>query len=130
MSEHPGNAAATPPLVDVAIITYNHGAYIRSAIESVLNQRLDPPCRLIVGDDCSTDGTREIIRYYADCNPGRIVAVLLDKHVGILTDKRVAIAVLRRCSAPYVALVGQPQAAEAGRVFGEPPRGNCLLPLG
>ena len=48
------------PLVSVKMITYNHAPYIAEAIEGVLRQETDFPIELVVGEDCSTDGTREI----------------------------------------------------------------------
>jgi glycosyltransferase involved in cell wall biosynthesis len=44
------------------MITYNHAAYIRQAVESVLCQRTDFPFEVVIGDDCSTDETPKILR--------------------------------------------------------------------
>ncbi len=47
--------------VEVLILTYNGERYIRSQLESILNQ-LSPSDRVIVSDDGSTDSTVDIIR--------------------------------------------------------------------
>lgn len=47
-------------LVTVVIPSYNHGTYIEDAILSVINQTYSY-IQLIVIDDCSTDGSHEII---------------------------------------------------------------------
>jgi glycosyltransferase involved in cell wall biosynthesis len=47
--------------VSVVMITYNHAAYVRRAVEGVLAQQLDEPFELIIGEDCSADNTREIV---------------------------------------------------------------------
>ena len=51
-------------LVSVKMITYNHAPYIAQAIEGVLQQRTNFPFELVIGEDCSTDGTREIVFEY------------------------------------------------------------------
>ena len=52
------------PKVSVSIITYNHRHYIGRAIESVLKQQVDFAYEIIIRDDCSTDGTQEIVKDY------------------------------------------------------------------
>ena len=51
-------------LVSVRMITYNHAPYIAQAIEKVLQQETEFPFELVIGEDCSTDGTREIVFNY------------------------------------------------------------------
>jgi glycosyltransferase involved in cell wall biosynthesis len=53
------------PLVSVAIPAYKGAAYIAETIESVLAQSLRD-LELIVVDDCSPDGTAEIVAAYHD----------------------------------------------------------------
>ncbi|MCT4645613.1 MAG: glycosyltransferase family 2 protein [Carboxylicivirga sp.] len=53
------------PLVTVAMVTYNSGKYVRTAIESVLESTYQN-FELIISDDCSTDNTWEIINEYND----------------------------------------------------------------
>ena len=60
--------------VDLSIIVpaFNHRKYIRRALESLINQKTDYSYEIIVGDDCSTDGTREIIDEIQRMYPGLI----------------------------------------------------------
>ena len=51
-------------LVSVIMPVYNHEPYIAQAIEGVLMQRTTFRYELIIGEDCSTDKSREIIREY------------------------------------------------------------------
>jgi glycosyltransferase involved in cell wall biosynthesis len=71
------------PLVSVHMITYNHAPYIAQAIECVLAQKTDFPFELIIGEDCSTDGTREIVFDYAKRHPDIIRVITSDKNVGM-----------------------------------------------
>ena len=52
------------PLVSVVMITYNHAPFLTRAIEGVLKQETNFPFELVIGEDCSTDGTREIVLGY------------------------------------------------------------------
>ena len=52
------------PLVSIGCLTYNHAPYIRQCIEGFLMQKTDFPFEIIINDDCSTDGTTEIIKEY------------------------------------------------------------------
>lgn len=57
------------PMVTICMITYNHESYIRYAIDGVLMQKTSFQIELIIGEDCSTDNTRKIIRDYENkCN--------------------------------------------------------------
>ncbi|MCR5686508.1 MAG: glycosyltransferase [Lachnospiraceae bacterium] len=51
--------------VSVIFITYNHRDYVEKALRSVLEQETDFPFEVVVGEDCSTDGTQEILKKIA-----------------------------------------------------------------
>jgi glycosyltransferase involved in cell wall biosynthesis len=72
----------TAPKVSVCIITYNHAKYVRECLDSVLAQRTDFPFEIVIGDDCSPDGTGAIIAEYAQRHPDIIRPLLHDPHVG------------------------------------------------
>lgn len=71
LGEGPAN-----PVVSVCITTYNHGLFIKQCIESILAQETDFEFELILGEDHSTDGTRDICMDYAAQYPSRIRLVL------------------------------------------------------
>ncbi len=71
------------PLVSVLMITYNHEPYVEKAIQSILAQQTTFPFELVIGEDCSTDRTGEIVRGYAETFPEVIRLVTSSKNVGI-----------------------------------------------
>ena len=68
--------------VSVLIITYNQQKFIRKAIDSALVQQTTFPIEILVGDDFSTDGTREIIQEYERNHPGLVIGVLHPRNMG------------------------------------------------
>ncbi len=62
-------AAPKDCMVTVMCTAYNHEAYIREALESIVSQQTDFPFELLVNDDCSTDGTAAIIKEYEEKYP-------------------------------------------------------------
>lgn len=74
VEEYPNNVlkAVPKPEITVRITTYQHALYIRETIESVLKQKLTVPWEIIIGEDESTDGTREICIEYAKQFPDLI----------------------------------------------------------
>jgi glycosyltransferase involved in cell wall biosynthesis len=71
------------PLVSVHMITYNHAPYISQAIEGVLMQKTNFPFELVIGEDCSTDGTQEIVFDYARTYPDIIRVITSNNNVGM-----------------------------------------------
>lgn len=69
------------PLVSVVMPAYNAEKYVAEAIESILNQTFKD-FEFIILDDCSTDGTWEIIQEYAK-KDGRVVAVRNERNLKI-----------------------------------------------
>lgn len=53
------------PLVSIVIPVYNQKAYIEEAVDSALSQSYGN-CEVIVHDNCSTDGTYEVLKKYRD----------------------------------------------------------------
>ena len=65
------NRAINQENIVVSIIcnTFNHSKYIKDAIESFLNQNVDFDVEILIHDDCSTDGTIDIIDEYKQKYP-------------------------------------------------------------
>ena len=61
------NSTAGPAL-SVVLPNYNHAEYLPRALDALLSQGR-PPDEIIVVDDCSTDGSRDIVAHYAARHP-------------------------------------------------------------
>ena len=70
------------PLLSVLLITYNHEAYIRQCLDSVLSQRVDFDYEIVVGEDCSTDRTRDILNEYKSAHPDKIRLLYRSRNFG------------------------------------------------
>lgn len=72
--------------VSVSLITYNHKKFITEAIESILNQVTDFDFEILIGEDDSKDGTREIVKSYGERYPDKIRLILNDRENVIYID--------------------------------------------
>ncbi len=69
------HSLAEKPVVSVLMLAYNHGPYLAQAIEGVVMQETSFPIELLIGEDCSTDNTREIALNFQRRYP-RLVRVI------------------------------------------------------
>jgi glycosyltransferase involved in cell wall biosynthesis len=75
------------------MLAYNHGPYLAQAIDSVLAQKADMPIELLIGEDCSTDNTRDIALRYQRNNPDVIRLFTASRNVGsTLNHRRILLA--------------------------------------
>lgn len=58
------SAMADRPLISIALCTYNGARYIREQLDSLVNQTFSS-FEVVAVDDCSTDGTLDILDEYA-----------------------------------------------------------------
>jgi glycosyltransferase involved in cell wall biosynthesis len=96
------SAFADRPKVSVCVTTYNHRKYIKDCLLSVLMQSCDADLEILVGDDCSTDETGEIIRQVSAMFPGRITAPARERNLGACDNCRDLIA---RATGQYIAML-------------------------
>lgn len=79
--------------VSVCVVTYNQEKYIAECLDSLVSQETDFKFEIIVGEDCSTDGTRAIIQQYVDKYPSLIKPIFHKQNVGAVENiKQVYVA--------------------------------------
>ncbi|MBL7214323.1 MAG: glycosyltransferase [Phycisphaerae bacterium] len=88
------------PTVSVVVITYNQEKYIRKSLEGILSQKTDFEYELIIGEDCSTDRTRDICVQYSQEFPEKIRLLLHQQNIGMHQN---AIQTLRSARGKYIA---------------------------
>jgi glycosyltransferase involved in cell wall biosynthesis len=93
------------PLLSVHIITYNQKDFIKEAIESVLSQNVDFHSEIVIGDDFSTDGTREIIESYKEKYPDKIILNLLKGRGSGKAGRENYDTTLSMCRGKYIAFL-------------------------
>lgn len=89
------------PVVSISCITYNHEPFIRECLDGFLLQKTNFPFEIVIGEDCSTDNTRQII---LDCQrkyPGKFKLLLHKENIGAMANQ---MAVFNACTGKYIAM--------------------------
>lgn len=88
--------------INVILITYNHAAYIREALESILMQEVSADVEIIVADDCSPDNTVGIIKEYEDKTSFKFTYLNHPHNLGYVRNYQQA---FKSCSGDFVAIM-------------------------
>lgn len=89
------------PLVSVCVPVYNAGDFLQETLESVLNQTYSN-IEVIIVDDCSKDGSRQIIEKYQK-KDRRVRTILMDQNSNVCVAGNQAFA---NANGKYVAVIG------------------------
>jgi len=100
MAKEP-NVGLASVTVSVVMVTYNHAPYIEEAISSILAQNFPGMLELVIGEDCSTDGTANIVRRFHQNHPDKIKLITSEKNVGADANFRRCIL---SCTGEFIAL--------------------------
>lgn len=73
-------------MVSICCSTYNHEKYLRKALNGVLMQEVNFKYEILIGEDCSTDKSRDIIEKYVKKFPDIIKPFYRDKNRGALDN--------------------------------------------
>lgn len=87
--------------VTVVCITYKHEDFIRDALDSFISQKTNFRYQILVGEDCGSDKTADIVKEYAEKYPDLVIPFIREKNMGA---QRNLIDLCQRASSPYIAL--------------------------
>lgn len=87
------------PLASIVVITYNQEHSLPVTLDCLLKQKTNFPIEIVVGEDCSTDGTREVLADYAQRYPDVIHPIYNEKNKGILGNY---VSTLSQCRGKYI----------------------------
>jgi glycosyltransferase involved in cell wall biosynthesis len=88
------------PRVSVCVITYNQHSYLAQCLESILAQQGDFTMDVVIADDCSTDGARELAESFAR-RDRRVRVLERERNLGMGGNARAALAA---CTGDLIAL--------------------------
>lgn len=74
------------PLLSVLVSVYNHEHFIEECLLSVAAQKVSFPIEVIVGEDCSTDGTREVLRRLETRLPETFTILYREHNLGAVAN--------------------------------------------
>ena len=89
------------PKVSIFCMVYNHEPFIRQCLEGFLMQGCNFDYEIVLGEDCSTDNSREIIMEYANKFPEKFKLLLHDNNIGAAQNQRI---VFENCTGKYIAM--------------------------
>ena len=71
-------------ILSIIVPTYNHEDYIVEALDSIKMQKTKYKYEVLVGEDASTDNTRQILKQYEMDNPGFLTVFYREKNMSKL----------------------------------------------
>ena len=91
-----------PPLVSIALVTFNGETHLPAQLESLLQQS-HPALELVACDDASTDGTWQVLERFAPRFEARGTGVRLLRNPDNIGVRRNVEQALRQCSGSWIA---------------------------
>jgi len=70
------------PKLTVCVVTYNQAEVIEQCLQSLIDQAVNFEFEVLVADDCSTDGTSEIVERFSLRHPHIVIAKVHTKNIG------------------------------------------------
>lgn len=89
------------PMVSVFCMVYNHEPFIAQTLKGFLMQKTNFTTQIVLGEDCSSDGSRAVILEYAHKYPSKFKLLLHDTNIGALKNQRM---VFEHCDGKYIAM--------------------------
>ena len=88
--------------ISIIMTTYNQEMYVEKAIQSALNQKTDFYYEILIGDDFSTDNTKEICLTYAQKFEDIITLDSRTKNIGLINNYA---DLIKKAQGKYIAIL-------------------------
>lgn len=93
--------SSNSPILSIYVPTFNHEHYITQALDSILMQETNYTYEVLVGEDCSTDNTRAVLKEYEAAHPGAFQIFYRDHNMYKEVPSN-AMDLKRRCRGKYI----------------------------
>lgn len=88
------------PVISIIVTVYNHERYIERCLRSIAMQECEYPFEVFIGEDCSPDNTRAVMKRIEPEFPGNFHFLYREHNLG--DDNNTDL--LRRCTGKYLAI--------------------------
>lgn len=85
--------------VSIIVLTYNQEKTIKRTLDSILDQQTNHSYEIVIGDDDSKDGTRQICESYVEQYPGKIILNSKHDNYGVVKN---FVETYRQCTGEYI----------------------------
>lgn len=92
------------PVISIVVTVYNHERYVRRCIESIAMQRCTYPFEVLIGEDCSPDGSRAVLKELQKDLPDNFHFFYREHNMGDQGDGNSG-DLLARCQGKYLAIL-------------------------
>lgn len=92
---------ARDPLVSVIVLTYNHEAFLRQAVENIVNQIAPFRLEIVIAEDHSTDDTFEVALLMQRENPAIVRVIHGPTNIGMIPN---VLRAIEKCRGKYIAI--------------------------
>ena len=91
-------------MLSIYVPVYNHEKYIEKALDSILSQKTEYSYEVLVGEDCSKDMSREILKGYEEKHPGKLQVFYRKENMNNATIRN-SIDLRMRCKGKYIVIL-------------------------
>lgn len=88
------------PVISIIVTVYNHERYIERCLRGIAMQKCDYPFEVFIGEDCSPDNTREVLKRIEPEFPSNFHFLYREHNLGDENNTDL----LRRCTGKYLAI--------------------------
>lgn len=74
------------PILTIIVPVYNHEQYLQEALQSIEKQNIEYTYEVIIGEDCSSDSSRTVLKNYQKNTPENYYYIYRQKNLGMFDN--------------------------------------------